>query len=353
MNAHVTTGRSASVRLARMVCCAIVSFAAASAQAETPAGEFYKGKTVTVITSTGVGGTYDVVARLFARYMPRYIPGGPTMIVQNMPGGGNVLATNYMFNIAPKDGTVIATIHSAMPLQQVLDPQAVRYDSDQFNWLGSTGPQNEAILVWHTAGIKTIDQATEQEIVLGGTGVGAGIVILPTVVNNLLGTKFKIVTGYRTSEDVNLGMERGEIQARAFGIDSITSQHPDWFTEHKVAFLVQSGAKRDKRLADVPLTAELAKNDEQRQIFQLFASAPALGQPYVAPPGLPADRLAVLRDAFAATLKDEAFLADAEKIRFDVDTIGAADTAAIVHETTHASPDIIAKAKLAMSIADR
>jgi tripartite-type tricarboxylate transporter receptor subunit TctC len=353
MNPHGTTGRSASVRLARLLCCAIVVFAAASAHAETSAAEFYKGKTVTVITSTGVGGTYDVVARLFARYLPRYIPGNPTMIVQNMPGGGNVLATNYMFNIAPKDGTVIATIHSAMPLQQVLDPQAVRYDSDQFNWLGSTGPQNEAILVWHTAGIKTIEQATEQEIVLGGTGVGAGIVILPTVVNNLLGTKFKIVTGYRTSEDVNLGMERGEIQARTFGIDSITSQHPDWFTEHKVAFLVQSGARRDKRLAGVPLTTELAKNDEQRQIFQLFASAPALGQPYVTPPGVPVDRLAVLRDALAATMKDQDFLADAAKIRFEIDPMSADDVAEIVHQTIHAPPDIVAKAKAAMSTADR
>ena len=148
-------------------------------------------------------------------------------------------------------------------------------------------------------------------------------------------------------------MERGEVQARAFRFGSITSQHPDWLTEHKVTFLVQSGAKREKLLPDVPLLTELARTDEQRQIFRLFSSAPALGQPYVAPPGLPADRLGVLREAFAATLKDEGFLADAEKIRFDVDTIGADDTAAIVHETTHASPDIIAKAKLAMGIADR
>jgi tripartite-type tricarboxylate transporter receptor subunit TctC len=267
-----------------------------------------------------------------------------------MPGGGNVIATNYMYNIAPKDGTAIATIHSAMPLQQVLDAGGVRYDADKFNWLGSTGPQNEAILVWHTAGIKTLAEATKKEIVLGGTGAGAGIVILPTVVNNLLGTKFKIVTGYRTSEDVNLGMERGEVQARAFGIESITSQHPDWLTEHKVNFLVQSGIKRDKHLPDVPLVTELVKNDEQRQIFELFSSAPALGQPFVAPPGLPADRLAVLRDAFAATLKDPGFLADAEKIRFDIDPMSADEVAKVVHQTTHAAPDIVAKAKAAMGL---
>ncbi len=171
--------------------------------------------------------------------------------------------------------------------------------------------------------------------------------IIPTLMNNLLGTKFKIVTGYRTSEDVNLGMERGEVQARAFGIGSITSQHPDWLTEHKVAFLAQAGARRDRLLPDVPLLTELAKNEEQRRIFQLVSSAPALGQPYVAPPDLPADRLAILRSAFAATLKDDAFLADAKKIRFDIDPVSAEEAAEIAHQTTHAPAEIIAKAKAA------
>jgi len=353
MTAQIGSKSLARARLARAVSLTIALLITVPATAQIPAADFYKGKTITLITSTGVGGTYDVVARLVARYMPRYIPGNPTMIVQNMPGGGNVLATNYMFNIAPKDGTAIATIHSAMPLQQVLDAGGVRYDADKFNWLGSTGPQNEVILVWRTAGIQTLQEATEKEIILGGTGAGAGIVILPTVVNNLLGTKFKVVTGYRTSEDVNLGMERGEISARAFGIDSIASQHPDWFTEHKVTFLVQSGARRDKRLPDVPLVTELAKNDEQRQIFQLFSSAPALGQPYVAPPDVAADRLAILRNAFAATLRDKGFLADAQNIKFDVDPMGADEAAQIVHQTTHAAPDIVAKAKTAMGMVDR
>ncbi len=240
-----------------------------------------------------------------------------------------------------------------MPLQQVLNSGGIRYDADKFNWLGSTGPQNEVILVWHTAGIDTIEQAKKKQIVLGGTGAGAGIVLLPMVVNNLLGTKFKIVTGYRSSEDVNLGMERGEVQARAFSIGSITSQHPDWISEHKVAFLVQSGVRRDKVLPNVPLLIELAKNDEQRQIFKLISSPPALGQPYVAPPGVPADRLATLRSAFAATLKDAAFLADAEKIRFTIEPMSADEVAQIVHETVAAPPNIVAKAKAAMGLADR
>jgi tripartite-type tricarboxylate transporter receptor subunit TctC len=331
---------------------AVVLPASAGAQPADDSG-FFRGKTITLITSTGVGGTYDVVARLVARHMPRHIPGGPTMIVQNMPGGGNVLATNYMYNIAAKDGTAIATIHSAMPLQQVLNSGGIRYDSDKFNWLGSTGPQNEVILVWHTARIASIAQAEEKQVVLGGTGAGAGIVLLPIVVNRLLGTKFKIVTGYRTSEDVNLGMERGEVQARAFSIGSIESQHPDWISQHKANFLVQAGVRRDKTLSDVPLLTELAKTDEQRRIFKLISSSPALGQPYVAPPGVPADRLAILREAFAATLKDPAFLADAAKIRFAIEPMSADEVAQIVNDTVAAPPDIVAKAKVAMGLADR
>jgi tripartite-type tricarboxylate transporter receptor subunit TctC len=168
--------------------------------------DFYQGKTITVVTSTGPGGTYDLTARLIARYMPRHIPGQPAMIVQNMPGGGNILATNFMYNIAPKDGTTIATIHSAMPLHQVLDGRGVRYDVGKFNWLGSTGAENELILVWHTAGIKTIQDAVEREVVVGGTGAASGIVIIPRAMNHLLGTKFKIVTGYKTSEDINVAI---------------------------------------------------------------------------------------------------------------------------------------------------
>jgi tripartite-type tricarboxylate transporter receptor subunit TctC len=337
---------------AAWLACAFLLVAVTSVAAGTPdAAEFYKGKTITLITSTGVGGTYDVVARMVARVMPRYLPGHPTIIVQNMPGGGNVLATNYMYAIAPKDGTAIATLHSAMPLHQVLDPRDVRYDAARFAWLGSTGPQNEMILVWHTAGIKSLDDAKEREIVLGGTGVASGIVIIPAVMNKLIGTKFKIVTGYRTSEDVNLGMERGEVQARAFGLDSITSQHPDWIAEHKVTFLAQAGARRDQRMADVPLLTELAKNDEQRQIFALVSSAPALGQPYVAPPGVPPERLALLRQAFAATLKDPAFLAEAQKIRFNVEPMSGEEVARIVHDTTQAPADIVAKTKAAVGAA--
>jgi tripartite-type tricarboxylate transporter receptor subunit TctC len=337
--------------LVRIAFGAVFALAAMQSRAGAPdASGFYKGKTISLITSTGIGGTYDVVARFAARYMPAYVPGTPTIIVQNMPGGGNVLAANYMYNIAPQDGTAIATMHSAIPLQQVIDPAGVRYDADKFNWLGSTGPQNEVILAWRTAGITTIAQAMDREMIVGGTGSSAGMVIIPAAMNSLLGTKFKIVTGYRSSEDVNLAMVRGEVQARAFSLGSIVSQHPDWLSEHKVVFLAQVGIKRDRLLPEVPLLMELAKNEEQRRIFEMLSSGPALGQPYMAPPGLPADRLAVLRQAFAATLSDAGFLGETQKMQFEIDPMSAADVAAIVHETIQQPADIVAKAKAAMTI---
>jgi tripartite-type tricarboxylate transporter receptor subunit TctC len=317
------------------------------AAAETPA-EFYKGKTITLITSTGVGGTYDVVARLVARYMTRYIPGNPTMIVQNMPGGGNVLATNYMYNIAPRDGLTIASIHNAMPLHQVLDGRGVRFDAGKFSWLGSTGPENEVILVWRTAGITTIKQAMEREIVLGSTGAGSGLSIIPTAMNNVLGTRFKLVIGYKTSEDINLALQRGEVQARAFGLNSIVAQHPDWLRDGKVAFLAQAGVKRDKDLPEVPLLTELAATAEQRAILKLISAPAGLGHPYLAPPGIAPERLALLRAAFAATLKDKAFLAEVEKLQIAIDPMSAEEVSAIVADTINAPPDVVAKAKAAM-----
>jgi tripartite-type tricarboxylate transporter receptor subunit TctC len=308
----------------------------------------FEGKTITIVTSTGVGGVYDLTARVIARHMGRYIPGNPTVIVQNMPGGGNVLATNYMYNIAPKDGTAIATIHNAMPLHQVLDGRGVRFDAGKFNWLGSTGPENEVILVWHGSGIDTIKQAKEREVVLGATGAGSGLSIIPAAVNNVLGTRFKMVIGYKTSEDINLAMERGEVQARAFGINSIIAQHPDWLSEHKVTFLAQAGVKRDGDLPDVPLLTELAATAEQRAVLKLISAPAGLGHPYLAPPGTPADRVAVLRSAFAATLRDKAFLADVDKLQIAIDPMSAEEVGAIVAETIHASPDVVAKAKAAV-----
>jgi tripartite-type tricarboxylate transporter receptor subunit TctC len=312
------------------------------------ADEFYKGKTITVVTSTGAGGSYDTLARAISRHMPRHLEGRPTMIVQNMPGGGNVLATNHMYNIAAKDGTALATINNAIPLHQVLDGRGVRYDVRKFNWLGSTGNSNSVTTVWHDAGIKAIQDVMQKEVILGGTGPASSIVIFPAVMNNVLGTKFKIVTGYKSSAAVDLAMERGEIKSRAGSYESIYSQHPDWISGKKVVFLVQVGAKREKSLPDVPLLTELARNDEQRQVLQLVSSPILLGRPYLAPPGVPATRVAQLRKAFDDTMKDPEFVAEAKKRRIDLAPMTGDEVAKVVDDTINASADVVARAKEAM-----
>jgi tripartite-type tricarboxylate transporter receptor subunit TctC len=281
--------------------------------------------------------------------MPRHIPDTPAMVVQNMPGGGNVVATNYLYNLAPKDGTVIGTVNNAIPLHQVIDGRGVRYESDRFNWLGATGSRNSIVIVWRSTGVRTVEDLKTHEVTLGGTGPASSIVIFPAAMNNLLGTRFKIVNGYNSSAEVYIAMEKGEVESRSGSYTDLMSEHADWVTGNKVAFVVQIGTRRDAALADVPLLTELAKNEEQRRIMRLISAPVALGQPFLAPPDLPADRVALLRRAFAETLADPAFLAEAAKLNIEHIAISAEEIARIVHETVAAPPDIIAKAKAAMA----
>lgn len=313
------------------------------------AQDFYAGKTMTIVVSTGGDDSYGYIARAFAQHMPRHIPGQPTIIVKAMPGAGNVLATNHLYNIAPKDGTTIGTINNAIPLHQVLDGRGVHYDASKFNWLGSTGTYNSVAYVWHTAGIKRIQDVMEKEVILGGTGAGSSIVIYPTVMNNVLGTKFKIVLGYKSVSEINIAMERGEVQARTGSYADLMSEHEDWLKEKKVVLLTQIGSKPDKAVpAGVPLITDLAKTDEQRKILRLIASPIGLGRPYLAPPDTAPERVSLLRTAFAETMRDKGFLADAAKLKIDIDPVSGDEIAQIVSETIGAPPDIIAKAKAAM-----
>jgi tripartite-type tricarboxylate transporter receptor subunit TctC len=324
--------------------------AAAVLMLATPAlaDDFYRGKTVTIITSTGSGGSYDAIARAISRHMSRHLDGKPNMIVQNMPGGGNLLATNHMYNIAAKDGTALATINNAVPLHQVLDGRGVRFDARKFNWIGSTGNSNSVTFAWHTAGVKSIKDLMTKEVILGGTGPASSIVIFPAVMNNLLGTKFKIVTGYKSSSAVDIALERGEVQARSGSYESAYTQHPHWINEKKVVFLVQVGARREKTLPDVPLMTELARNDQEREVLKLVSAPILLGRPYLAPPGVDAARVAQLRKAFADTMADAAFLAETKKLGLDIQPMTGEEVAKVVDDTINAAPDVVAQAKKVM-----
>jgi hypothetical protein len=330
----------------------LLVLAAALATSPARAEDFYKDKVVSIVTSTGAGGSYDSMARLFSRHMGRFIPGRPGFVVRNMPGGGNVIATNYMFTIAAKDGLTIATVHNAMPLNQVLGGNGIAYESDKFNWLGSTGPDNSVILVRADAPIMSIQDAIKSEVNLGSTGAGSGLTLLPLAMNRVLRTKFKIIMGYKSSEELNLALDRGEVQARSFGYSSIVSQHPDWLKTGKVRFLAQIGTKRLHDLPDVPLITELAASDEQRGVLKLISSPPGLGQPYLAPPGTPPDRLAILRRAFDDTMKDPAFLKEAAALNLDVDPISAEEITQMIRDIIHTAPDIAAKTRLLLNEAN-
>ncbi|MDF2116154.1 tripartite tricarboxylate transporter substrate-binding protein [Roseiarcaceae bacterium H3SJ34-1] len=311
--------------------------------------EFFKGRTISIITSTGAGGGYDLAARLIAQHMPKYIPGKPVFVVRNMPGGGHTRATNYIYAQAPKDGTTIGTVSNIIPMHQVVDGKGVIYDARRLVWIGSTGITNMTIAIWRAAGVNSIEDAYQREVALGATGVGSGTFIYPNVMNHVLGTKFKIVPGYQSSAEIDLATVRGEVSGRGGGsYSSYALEHPDWLRDGKVAFVAQIGIDPDRNLGKVPLMQDLAKNDEQRRILRFISSQVKVGRPFIAPPEIPADRLAIFRRAFDATMADEAFLADARKGQLELAPLNGEELTAVVREIVDTPPELVAKARAAI-----
>jgi tripartite-type tricarboxylate transporter receptor subunit TctC len=328
---------------------ALASGLASGAANADPIADFYKGKTVTIVASSGAGGPIDLACRAVAKFMSRHIPGNPTIVVRNMPGGGHVLMSNFMFTQAPKDGTYIGGVVNSIPTHQVIDGRGVRFDASKFLWLGSTGYSNLMTFAWHTSGFKTIKDVFDRELVTGATGVGSGTYIYTNAMNVILGTKFKMVLGYKDSPAVNLAVERGEVQARGgMTLTGLKQERPDFVAENKVIMLVQTGAQREAEYPDVPLMHELGRNEEERQILQLISSPAALGRPFFLPPEVPAERVAALRKAFAATMADPDYIAEGNKVRLDMNPIDAERVTALVNATIHAPPHIVAKARAAL-----
>jgi tripartite-type tricarboxylate transporter receptor subunit TctC len=335
-------------RAAVLTCAFGIVWGCASAQADA-VEDFYRGKTVTLVASGGAGGPIDLAARQVAKYLPRYIPGNPVVVVRNMPGGGHVLASNFLFTNAPKDGTYIGGVVNSVPIHQVIDGRGVRYDASKFLWLGSTGNANLMTVAWHTSGFNSIDEVFKRDLITGATGVGSGTYVYTNAMNIILGTKFKMVLGYASSAEVDLAIERGEVQARGgFSLTGIKQERPHWLAEKKANVLLQVGAEREAEYPDVPLMHELARTEEQRQILTLISSPALLGRPFFTPPDIPADRFAALRKAFTAVVKDEEFIADGRRLNLDLNPISGEKIAEIVNDTVNAPPDVIAKAKAAL-----
>lgn len=295
-------------------------FAGEAAYAQSTA-EFYKGKRISLIVGNNAGGAYDAYARLLARHMGKHMPGNPSFVVKNMTGAGTLIATNWLFNVAPKDGATIGNFHERMGLEPKVEPKGTQYDGREFTWLGSMAKQTSICLSWHTSGIVTVDDAKKREVIAGGSGVAGSSAIFPRVMNAVIGTKFKLITGYG-GNDTDIALERGEIESRCgFGWASLKATQPEWVRDKKVNLLVQFSLKKHPELPDVPLLLDLVSKPEDRQALEILFGTQEMGRPFAAPPGIPEDRKVALRKAFDASMQDKALLQEAESMTLEIDPI--------------------------------
>ena len=332
--------RGAAIKAAALVLCALLA-APVLAQAQTTA-EFYRGKTVNVYIGVGVGGEYDIQARLVARHIGKHIPGNPTVVPQNMTGAGGLQMINYLYTVAPKDGLSIGMIANAFPAMQAAGIPGVQFDAAKMQWLGALAAVNETMAVWTASGIRNLDDARNREVVAGASARGAITFIYPQMMNEFLGTKFKIVTGYPGGNQINLAMERGEVEARNNSWSSWKATKADWLKDNKIKVIAQAGPRALD--LDAPSVEEAARSPEERQLIELVVSGTQLGRPF-ATNAAPADRVAALRAAFANTMKDPEFLAEAKALGFDVDPVLGEKMQAIVEKVLATPKDVAAKAK--------
>jgi tripartite-type tricarboxylate transporter receptor subunit TctC len=312
------------------------------AQAQSVA-DFYRGKTINVLIGVGAGGEYDLQARLVARHIGKHIPGNPTVVAQNMTGAGGINMANHLFNNAARDGTFIGMMGNNFPATQATGGKGVKFDAGKFGWLGTMAPVVETMAVWHTTGVKSIDDLRKRQTVAGASGRGAITYFYPMMMNEFFGTKFKVVTGYPGGNQINLAMERGEVEARNNTWSSWKATRPQWLKEKLITVVAQAGPRAPD--LDAPSVEALAKTPQDRQVIELIVSGAQLGRPLAASPGVPADRLAALRDAFRTTMKDPEFLADAAKARFDVNPVYGEALQKVVEKVLSTPKELAARAK--------
>ncbi len=320
------------------------------AQTATPPGavaEFYKGKTITMTIGFPPGGEYDIHGRLVARFIGRHIPGNPQVIVTTMTGAGGITATNYLYNVAAKDGTQLGVVANGVATAQAIGTKGLAFDGNKFNWIGALVPTTEALAMWHTSGAKSLRDVQEKEFVIGASGRGAGSFIMPTAMNEMFGAKFKIVSGYRGGADLNVAMERGETQGRSNSWTSWKTTKSAWLKDKMITIIAYAGPEAKDLTGAVHLNKE-AKTAEDRDLLDLVFSGAGLGRPIVATPGIPAERVAALRAGFDAVLADAEFQADAKKARVELMPIRGVDMQKNVARALAAPPALVARAKRLM-----
>ena len=316
---------------------------ASAAHAQSPD---FRGKTVRIIAGAVAGGYYDNYARLMSRHLGEYLPGKPTIIVGNMPGASGVQAANYIQEVAPKDGTALATFNKSMPFYEVIDAPGVRFKSRELTWIGALSQSVDTMVMWHTTGVKTVEDTKKREFVLGAVSAVGTTYIYPALLNATIGTKFRMVTGYNGGILIDHGMEKGEVEGRGSNQwASWKSEHPDWVRDGKIVPIVQIGLRKEPDLPNVPMLTELARNEEERRIFEFISNTSALDGPLVGPPGMPADIAAALRQAFDAMVASPAFARDAAQSGVDLAPLTGARTGELAVAVTSAPRELVDKVK--------
>jgi len=330
------------MRLETRVLAELIAFAALATSAA--AGDYYAGKSIDLLIGAPPGGGYDIYARALARHYGRHIPGQPTVVAQNMPGAGSLVLANWLYNVAARDGTAFGTIGRGTAFDPLLGSTKAQFDAAKFNWIGSMNDEVSVCVAWHTSGIATLEQVMQKELTVGGTGPAADTDQFPKVLNATLHTKFKIIAGYPGGNDIDLAMERGEVMGRCgWSWSSVIATHKHWFDEKKINVLVQLSLKKHGDLPNVPLIMDFAKTGEERQIFKLVFARQPMGRPFLAPPGIAADRTAALRKAFMDTMKDPGFLAEAEKMKLEINPVSG-DAVQKIMQEVYQTPKAIAAA---------
>lgn len=290
------------------------------AAAADPMADFYKGKTISMVISSGAGGGYDTLARTVARHIGKHVPGNPNLVPRNMPGAGGIVASKHMYTQAARDGTVMGTVMNNAPLEPLFGTKEADYDATKLNWIGTPSLETGLLIVWHTSKFKTIDDARQHEMTAGASGVNSAPAFYSRLLNELLGTKIKVIAGYPGQNEAYIAIERGELDTYGTTFwSSLTSTKQNWIKGNLIRILVQYGPVKEPELADVPYGPDLVKNEEDRLLFEAAYGPLTLGRPFLMPPEIPADRLAAVRKAFMDMIKDPDFRSEAEKLGLQID----------------------------------
>ena len=319
-----------------------------SAQAEDVAS-FYAGKTIRLVVGIDVGSGYDVNARLLARHIVNHIPGKPAMVVQNQPGAGSATMTSQLYTSGPFDGTAIGAAFAGMPTLPLLAPgSGIRFDPVKLLWIGNTNRETHVTYVWHTSAVQSLAEVKTEQLIMGAQAPGSSQIDFPLVANALFGTKFKVIAGYQSTAKINLALESGEVAGTIAAWTSLKTLSSQWLADNKVKVIAQWALRPNAELPGVPNALDLAKTAPDEAALRLVMARLDIGRPFFVPPGVPAERVAALRPAFDETMKDPAYLAEAQKLKIDVDPLTGAELAALVEQVSKTPADTVARVRAAL-----